>query len=90
MLCRMLNVSRSGYDAWRRRGPSRRALEDSRLGTLIVASHRDGRGTYGSPRVLDDLDHTMTLLDRGAPERLPVPPPRAGEIRRRCRVRWHE
>jgi putative transposase len=55
MLCRMLQVSRSGYYAWRRRGPSRRALEDARLGTLVVAAHQAGRGTYGSPRVLDDL-----------------------------------
>jgi len=30
MLCRMLHVSRSGYYAWQRRTPSRRALEDSR------------------------------------------------------------
>jgi putative transposase len=45
MLCRMLRVSRSGYYAWRRRGPSRRALEDARLGTLIVSSHHEGRGT---------------------------------------------
>jgi putative transposase len=55
MLCRMLQVSRSGYYAWSRRGPSRRAVEDARLGTLVAAAHRAGRGTYGSPRVLDEL-----------------------------------
>ena len=52
MLCRMLHVSRSGYYAWPGRSPSPRALEDSRLGTLIVTSHHEGRGTYGSPRIL--------------------------------------
>lgn len=54
-LCRLLNVSRSGYHASRTRGPSAHALEDARLGTLVVAAHRRGRGTYGSPRVLDEL-----------------------------------
>jgi transposase InsO family protein len=52
MLCRMLRVSKSGYYAWCKREPSKRQLEDARLGTLVVAAHRDGRGTYGSPRVL--------------------------------------
>jgi putative transposase len=55
VLCRMVRVSRSGYYAWKRRGPSRRALDDSRLGTLVVASHTASRGHYGSPRVLRDL-----------------------------------
>jgi putative transposase len=32
ILCRMLRVSRSGYYSWRRRKPSRKALDDSRLG----------------------------------------------------------
>jgi hypothetical protein len=52
MLCRMLQVSRSGYYARQRRPPSPPALEDSRLGTLIMASHWEGRGMYGSPRIL--------------------------------------
>ncbi len=31
MLCRVLGVSRSGYYAWRYRGPSRRAVSDEVL-----------------------------------------------------------
>ena len=54
-MCRMLKVSRSGYYAWKTRSISAHALEDSRLATLVVAAHRLGRGTYGSPRVLDEL-----------------------------------
>jgi putative transposase len=54
-LCKMLRVSRSGYYASRRRGPSKRSIEDARLATLIVTAHRVGRGSYGSPRVLDEL-----------------------------------
>ena len=43
ILCRMLRVSRSGYYAWQRRGPSQRALEDARLGTLSLQSRLSGR-----------------------------------------------
>jgi putative transposase len=54
-LCRMLRVSKSGYYAWCKRGPSLHSLEDARLGTLVVEAHRIGRGSYGSPRVLREL-----------------------------------
>jgi putative transposase len=55
ILCRVLRVSRSGYYAWRERKPSARALEDERLRPKIVEAFKTGRGTYGSPRVLDEL-----------------------------------
>jgi putative transposase len=85
LLCRMLKVSRSGYYAWRRRGPSRRALEDSRLGTLIVASHRDGRGTYGSPRILDDLREAGERVSRKRVARLMKERSLVGELKKRWR-----
>jgi len=55
ILCRVLRVSRSGYYAWRDRKPSVRALEDERLRPKVVEAFKAGRGTYGSPRVLDEL-----------------------------------
>jgi putative transposase len=55
ILCRVLRVSRSGYYAWRDRLPSPRALEDEQLRPKIVEAFKAGRGTYGSPRVLDEL-----------------------------------
>ena len=55
VLCEVLGVSTSGYYAWLRRPPSRRAVEDARLGALIVASHARSRRTYGRPRILADL-----------------------------------
>jgi transposase InsO family protein len=55
MMCRMLDVSKSGYYAWRRRGLSRHALRDAELSTHIVLVHKRTRGTYGSPSVLRDL-----------------------------------
>lgn len=51
ILCRVLQVSRSGYYAWRARKPSARNLEDERLRPKIVEAFKIGRGTYGSPRV---------------------------------------
>ena len=55
ILCRVLEVSRSGYYAWRARKPSARDLEDERLRPKIAAAFETGRGTYGSPRVRDEL-----------------------------------
>jgi putative transposase len=51
VLCSALNVSRSGYYAWKGRPASARAKADEQLGVEIVAIHRRSRGTYGSPRV---------------------------------------
>ncbi len=55
ILCRVLQVSRSGYYAWRVRKPSARDLEDERLRPKVVEAFKTGRGTYGSPRVRDEL-----------------------------------
>ncbi len=55
ILCRVLRVSGSGYYAWRARKPSVRDLEDERLRPKIVEAFETGRGTYGSPRVRDEL-----------------------------------
>jgi len=51
VLCRVLQVSRSGYYAWRRRGLSQRAQANARLLVAIKQAHKDSRETYGSPRV---------------------------------------
>jgi putative transposase len=50
-MCRVLGVSRSGYYAWRNRGPSKRAQKDAMLTEKIREIHDRSRGTYGSPRV---------------------------------------
>jgi hypothetical protein len=43
MSCRLLGVSRSGYDEWTARRPSARALEDAELIERIVEIHGDHR-----------------------------------------------
>ena len=55
MMCRLLEVSRSGFYASRGRRESTRAGEDRRLLVNIKASHTASRGTYCSPRVHRDL-----------------------------------
>jgi putative transposase len=50
-MCRVLDVSRSGYYAWRRRPTSDRARETERVIERIRAVHRTSREVYGSPRV---------------------------------------
>jgi putative transposase len=54
-LCRALRVSDSGYWAWRKRGRSRRQLEDDRLLTHVVKAYDKSRETYGAPRVHAEL-----------------------------------
>jgi putative transposase len=51
----VLGVSRSGFDAWRRRQPSERWVADVRLLELIHAIHEESDGTYGSPRIHTEL-----------------------------------
>lgn len=50
-MCRILEVKRSGYYAWRKRKPSTRAQANQALLTLIAQEHQKSRKTYGSPRV---------------------------------------
>ena len=55
VLCRVLGVSRSGFHAWAKREPSRRARDDAKLAVEVAAAHARSRGTYGSPRVTAEL-----------------------------------
>jgi putative transposase len=54
-MCRVLEVSPSGYYAWLRRPESRRVRESRRLLVEIKAIHQEHRGVYGSPRVHVEL-----------------------------------
>jgi len=54
-MCRVLGVSPSGYYAWRRRGPSRRAQRDAELLERMKEIHSHSRGIYGAPRIHAEL-----------------------------------
>jgi putative transposase len=51
VLCRTLGVTRSGFYAWTRRPPSRRALADAQLLPQLRALHAESRQTYGRLRL---------------------------------------
>jgi putative transposase len=54
-MCRVLEVSTSGFYAWLERAPSARAQSDARLVAEIKDIHRRSRATYGMPRVHAEL-----------------------------------
>jgi len=53
--CRALGVSQSWYYKWRHGDTSLRRARRQGLTALVVALFRRHRGTYGSPRIADDL-----------------------------------
>jgi putative transposase len=55
VLCRMLQVTCSGYYAWRQRPRSQRRQQDEQLIIHIRAIYGQSRGRYGSPRVHQEL-----------------------------------
>jgi len=55
VMCRCLKVSRSGFYAWLKSSPSNRAVRDAELSERIREIHAKSRGTYGSPRIHQEL-----------------------------------
>jgi len=54
-MCRVLEVSRSGYYAWLKRGPSARSEANAALLEAIQEIHAESDGTYGAPRIHAEL-----------------------------------
>ena len=69
-LCDAVDVSRSGFYAWRRRPPSPRAVADVELLAAIRTIHVDSRRTYGAPRVHGQLARHGTRVGRKRVARL--------------------
>lgn len=55
VMCRVVEVSPSGYYAWCARTPSRHAREEARLEVEIRAAHKRTRSTCGPERLQQDL-----------------------------------
>lgn len=58
-MCRVFEVSRSGYYRWIKRRPGRRELDNQRLDAQIREIYAGSKGRYGSPKI------TRELRDRG-------------------------
>ena len=70
LLCRVLEVSRSGYYAWRTRPESNRSAENRLLLEKIKSVHKKSRCTYGAPRVHWQLAAECVACSKGRVERL--------------------
>lgn len=69
-LCEVLDVSPSGYYAWRKRGLSKRAQADAQLGVAIKRIFHTSRDTYGSHRIYWALRHEGICTSRKRVARL--------------------
>jgi len=69
-LCEVLNVTSSGYYAWRTRPVSAREMANQELVKRIEAVHKDSHGTYGSPRVYRELKAQGMTCSRNRVARL--------------------
>lgn len=54
-MCRVLDVSVSGYYAWSKRPPCTRQREDGELTQRLVRAFHRHHGVYGSPRLVAEL-----------------------------------
>lgn len=70
-MCGALNVSLSGYRAWRRGGsPDRKRITDKQLLPTIESIHTQFKGAYGSPRIVRELRSRGQSASKERVERL--------------------
>ena len=86
VLCRVLEVSPSGYYAWRSRPESGRHAANRTLSGQIQAVHTHSRGTYGRRRIHAQLGAQGTLWSRNRVARLMRQQGLQARPRRRFRI----
>lgn len=69
-MCKVLEVSRSGYYAWKNRPESNRSQVNKILLKNIRESHERSRGTYGSIRIREDLKRHGIVCSKNRVARL--------------------
>lgn len=85
-MCRVLEVSASGFYAWRSREKSTRRSEDEKLQQRVKAIHERSRETYGVPRVHRELRAEGTRVGRKRVARLMKAGSLAGVSRRKSTI----
>jgi putative transposase len=83
LMCRVLDVTRSGFYAWCKREPSERARKDQRLRIEVRVIHRESRGRYGSPRIHQELQARGERVSRKRVARLMLVEGLRGKKKRR-------
>lgn len=84
VMCRVLEVSVSGYHSWRRRPISKRTQQDALLEQRIRDTHQRSKGRYGAPRVHAELRAEGLRVSRKRVARLM----RLGGLRAKGKRRW--
>src|SRR5664280_1059179 len=84
--CELLEVSRSAYYLRRNGAPCARSVTDATLTEQIKAIHDESKGTYGSPRVHQELGHRQVTCGRRRVTRLM----RLAGLEGRCKKRWRK
>ncbi len=85
VMCRELDVSRSGYYAWRKRLPSQREIANQKLLAHIEKVFDYSRQTYGSPRIHRELQRRAIACGRHRVARLMR---QAGLAAKKRRKKW--
>jgi len=69
-MCRLLEVSRTGYLQWRSRPPSARAQANAWLDAQVAAMHAASKHSYGRPRIVRSLRERGLRVghERGPPQ----------------------
>ncbi len=84
-MCKLLEVSRSGYYAWLKREESSRARENRLLLAEIREIHKESRRTYGAPRVQAELRRRGRRVGKNRVARLMDENGLQSRVRRRFR-----
>jgi putative transposase len=85
-MCNALNVSKSGFHAWKKRPISPRQERRRVLVQRIRQAHGQSRGTYGAPRVTVELKASGTAVCENTVAKYMRQESLCGRLRRRFRV----
>lgn len=85
-MCRVLNVSRSGYYDWIKRSPSKRSIDNATLLTHIKAVHQQFRQAYGALKTWKYLNRNGIVCGRHRVAALRVKAGIEAKRKRRFRV----
>ncbi len=85
-MCGLFEVSRAAYYQRSTGVPSPRAVTDAKLTDQITQIFNESKGTYGSPRVHQELDHRGVVCGRRRVTRLM----RLAGLEGRCKKRWRK
>lgn len=69
-MCQVLKVSRSGFYAWLKASPSKRAQTNQRLTEEIRKIYQESMLTYGSPRITQELKERKIAVSKPRVARL--------------------